>query len=95
MSSTIKKKLLEVEQLLIHGNFKEAKTNTKIIWHYGHWPRSFSSLYIKIHEKKLTLEMLANSDGLSYGFNLGNGDFMTSPFVTAFLEIVVTKNKVT
>ncbi|MGC9780084.1 MAG: hypothetical protein HZR80_12640 [Candidatus Heimdallarchaeota archaeon] len=94
MSSIAKKKFVEVEQLLIHGNFKEAKANTKIIWYYGHWPKSFSSLYLRIRGKKLTLVMLANSDGLSHGFNLGNGDFMTSPFFIAFLEIIVTKNKV-
>lgn len=59
--------------------------NAKIIWHYGHWDNSFSSLYIKLPEKALTLIILANSDGLSKNFNLHEGNLYKSPFAKAFL----------
>ena len=60
-------------------------SNTKIVWHYGQWDNSFSSLYIKLPEKALTLIMLANSDGLSKKFNLHDGNLYKSPFAKAFL----------
>ncbi|NHK31318.1 MAG: beta-lactamase family protein [Asgard group archaeon] len=65
---------------------KEMQTNNKLIWHYGHWDNSFSSLYIKIPEKDLTLIILANSDGLSKDFNLHEGNLYKSPFAKAFLS---------
>ncbi|NHJ38649.1 MAG: hypothetical protein FK731_01360 [Asgard group archaeon] len=61
-------------------------TDNKIIWHYGLWDNSFSSLYIKIPKKALTLIMLANSDGLSMKFNLHEGNLYKSPFFQAFLS---------
>ncbi|NHJ40231.1 MAG: beta-lactamase family protein [Asgard group archaeon] len=64
---------------------KEMQTNNKIIWHYGLWDNSFSSLYVKIPEKSLTLIMLANSDGLSMKFNLHEGNLYKSPFAKTFL----------
>lgn len=60
-------------------------SNAKIVWHYGHWDNSFSSLYLKLPEKALTLIVLANSDGLSKNFNLHEGNLYKSPFAKAFL----------
>ncbi len=65
---------------------KHPKNALKLIWHYGNWPKAFSSLIMKIPEKKLTLVLLANSDGLSAKFNLAQGDLLTSPFANGFLE---------
>jgi CubicO group peptidase (beta-lactamase class C family) len=64
----------------------DPKTEGKIIWHYGQWDGSFSSLYLKIPVKKLTLVIFANSDGLSHNFNLHEGNVTTSPFANAFLK---------
>jgi CubicO group peptidase (beta-lactamase class C family) len=64
---------------------KEMQTSNKLIWHYGHWDNSFSSLYIKIPAKALTLIILANSDGLSKDFNLHEGNLYKSPFAKVFL----------
>ncbi|NHJ83860.1 MAG: beta-lactamase family protein [Asgard group archaeon] len=58
----------------------------KIIWHYGYWPESFSSLYLKIPSEELALVLMANSDGLSRMFDLGRGDVTKSPFTRAFFE---------
>jgi hypothetical protein len=54
---------------------------------YGYWPESFSSLYVKLPERKLALILLANSDGLSAPFFLGAGDVTRSPFAGSFLRI--------
>ncbi|NHJ04532.1 MAG: class A beta-lactamase-related serine hydrolase [Candidatus Heimdallarchaeota archaeon] len=66
---------------------KKPKTEEKLIWHYGYWPGSFSSLYLKIPSKKLSLVIFANSDGLSKGFKLDHGEVTLSPFAKNFLEI--------
>ena len=58
----------------------------KIVWHYGHWP-TFSSLYLKLLAKNLTLVIFVNSDGLSHDFGLGDGNIGKSPFAKAFLDL--------
>jgi hypothetical protein len=39
--------------------------------------------------KSLTLILLANSDGLTAGYNLERGDVTTSPFVKIFLRLFI------
>jgi hypothetical protein len=57
-----------------------------VVWHYGYWPESFSSLYLKLPERKIALILLANSDGLSASFLLGAGDVTRSAFANSFLR---------
>ena len=66
---------------------KNPKTDEKIIWHYGNWPGSFSSLFLKVPSRNLSLVIFANSDGLSKGFKLDYGKVTLSPFAKSFLEI--------
>ena len=63
------------------------KTGEKLIWHYGNWPGSFSSLFLKVPSRNLSLVVFANSDGLSKGFKLDNGEVTLSPFAKSFLKI--------
>jgi len=44
---------------------------------------------LKLPERKLTLLLLANSDGLSAPFSLGAGDVTRSAFAGSFLRIFV------
>jgi len=75
------------------GWFVQRQNGIRLVWHYGYWPQSFSSLYLKVPERDLTFVLLANSDALSAPFNgLGLGDVMTSPFATAFLRAFVNEN---
>jgi CubicO group peptidase (beta-lactamase class C family) len=60
---------------------------TKLIWHYGYAPGAYSSLILKVPEEEVTLIFLANSDGASAGFYLGDGDVFRSPFAVAFLNL--------
>ena len=71
------------------GWFIQRLQGLRVVWHYGYWPDSFSSLYLKIPEKNLSLVLLANSDGLSAPFRLGNGDATRSAFATSFLRLFV------
>ena len=69
------------------GWFIQSHEGTRLVWHYGYWPESFSSLYLKLPERKIALIVLANSDGLSAPFFLGAGDLIRSPFANSFLRI--------
>jgi CubicO group peptidase (beta-lactamase class C family) len=70
------------------GWFVQQHRGLRLIWHYGHWPQSFSSLYLKVPEKKLTFILLANSDALSAPFRgLGGGNVLASAFASTFIRI--------
>ena len=76
------------------GWFVQEYKGLKLIWHYGHAPRAYSSLILKVPEKEVTLILLANSDGASAPFNLGAGDVLRSPFAVAFLKQFVDQKDV-
>jgi CubicO group peptidase (beta-lactamase class C family) len=72
------------------GWFNQQYKGVRLIWHYGYWPDSFSALYLKVPEKKITLFLLANSDGLSSAApGLGGGSVISSAFAVTFLRIFV------
>ncbi len=68
------------------GWFVQVYKGTKMVWHYGHWPKAYSSLILKIPKNELTMILLANSDGASRGFNLGRGNVLNSPFASLFIK---------
>jgi len=67
------------------GWFVQEYQGMKLVWHYGHAPKAYSSLFLKCLDRDATLILLANSDGASAPFNLGAGDVMRSPFASAFI----------
>ena len=70
------------------GWFVQQSSGRRLVWHYGLWP-TFSALLLKVPEQRLTIVLLANSDGLSAPYPLAAGDVTRSDFARAFLEIVV------
>jgi hypothetical protein len=68
------------------GWFTQSYRGTRLIWHYGHWPPSVSSLFVKIPDEGLTFIVLANTDGLSDPFPLGDGDVMDSLVAVTFYK---------
>ena len=68
------------------GWFIQYYKEVKLVWHYGHAPKAYSSLILKIPEERLTFIMLANSDGASAPFRLGAGNVLESPFAVIFLN---------
>lgn len=69
------------------GWFVQAYNGERIVWHYGLAPNSFSSLVLKVPGRRLTLILLANSDGLSSSFALSEGNVTSSPFARLFLRL--------
>ena len=67
------------------GWFTQSFKGIRLIWHYGYWICN-SSLIVKAPDLGLTFVVLANTDGLSKGFPLGNGDVFVSPAAMLFLR---------
>jgi CubicO group peptidase (beta-lactamase class C family) len=69
------------------GWFVQSYRGEPVVWHFGLVPNAYSSLIIKLPSRKVTLILLANSDGLSAPFQLEAGDVTKSIFATLFLRL--------
>jgi hypothetical protein len=69
------------------GWFVQSYKGEPIVWHFGLIPNAYSSLILKLPSRRLTLILLANSDGLSAPFQLDQGDVTRSLFATVFLRL--------
>ncbi len=72
------------------GWFVQAYNGERLVWHFGLSPNAYSSLFLKVPSRNLTLILLANSDGLSAPFALDRGDVTTSLFAKLFLTLFVS-----
>lgn len=71
------------------GWFVQDYRGERIVWHFGLIPDAYSSLVLKIPSRRLTLILLANSDGLSAPFQLHLGDVTRSVFASVFLRLAI------
>jgi CubicO group peptidase (beta-lactamase class C family) len=69
------------------GWFVQTYRNERVVWHFGFVPNAYSSLILKLPDRKLTFILLANSDGLSAPFQLQAGDVTRSIFAALFLRL--------
>jgi len=69
------------------GWFVQTYRGEPVVWHFGLIANAYSSLIIKLPSRKVTLILLANSDGLSAPFQLEAGDVTKSLFATLFLRL--------
>lgn len=69
------------------GWFVQSYKGEPIVWHFGNVPNAYSSLILKLPLRKITLILLANSDGLSSPFDLAAGDVTKSLFASLFLKL--------
>jgi CubicO group peptidase (beta-lactamase class C family) len=69
------------------GWFVQNYNGEKLVWHFGYVPDAYSSLILKVPGRRLTLILLANSDGLSAPFALHEGDVTSSLFARTFLRL--------
>jgi CubicO group peptidase (beta-lactamase class C family) len=69
------------------GWFIQSHNGERIVWHYGVARDAYSALYIKVPGRRLTLVLLANSDGLAAPYTLSNGDLSPSLFAQLFLKL--------
>ncbi len=68
------------------GWFVEEHEGEQLLWHTGLWEGQYSALYLKVPARRLSLILLANSDGLRWDNRLDEGGAVRSPFVRAFLN---------
>jgi CubicO group peptidase (beta-lactamase class C family) len=70
------------------GWFVQTYNGERVVWQFGSAADSFSSLVIKVPARRLTLILLANSDGLSTSASKGlaEGDVTASPFARLFFR---------
>ena len=70
------------------GWFVQIHRGERVVWHFGSVPNAYSALVLKLPARKITLILLANSDGLSAPFKLPSGDVTRSAFATIFLKLI-------
>jgi CubicO group peptidase (beta-lactamase class C family) len=68
------------------GFFVQEYRGRKLVWHSGWWEKAYSAIYLKVPEERLTLILLANSEGLWWNNPLDTAEIEKSPFVAGFLE---------
>jgi CubicO group peptidase (beta-lactamase class C family) len=69
------------------GWFVQRYNGELVVWQFGQITNGYSSLIVKLPAKRLTLILLANSDGLAASFDLQSGDVMKSLFAVLFLRL--------
>lgn len=67
------------------GWFVRHHDDERLLWHTGLWEGAYSALYVKVPARRLTLILLANSDGLSWEQRFDEAAIERSPFVRAFM----------
>jgi CubicO group peptidase (beta-lactamase class C family) len=68
------------------GWFVQTYNGERIVWQFGLTSNAYSSLVLKVPARRLTLILLANSDGLNATPSLAEGDVTASPFARLFLK---------
>lgn len=69
------------------GWFVQRYKDETVVWQYGHVGNGYSSMVIRLPARRVTLILLANSDGLAAPFALDAGDITRSLFATLFLRL--------
>jgi CubicO group peptidase (beta-lactamase class C family) len=67
------------------GWFVQELGGERLLWHSGLWDEAYSALYLKLPDRRLSLILLANSDGLRWDNPLDSAIVERSPFAAAFL----------
>jgi len=68
------------------GWFVQVHEGQRLVWHFGMVTDAYSALFLRVPARRLTLILLANSDGLSAPFSLSDGDVTSSLFARTFLR---------
>lgn len=68
------------------GWYTQEVDGRRVVWHSGWWEQAYSALYLKLPDERLTLILLANSEGVWWGNPLDAARVEDSPFAAAFLR---------
>jgi CubicO group peptidase (beta-lactamase class C family) len=72
-----------------NGWYVENWKDNRLVWHSGWWPDAYAGYLVKAPDKKITLAIFANTDGLWTPTPLNAGGVHASPVVEKFLELFV------
>lgn len=70
-----------------YGWWTQQWRGQKLVWHGGWWPDAYAGLLLKVPEKRLTLVLLGNTDGLHWGNRLQVAEVEKNPLALKFLEL--------
>lgn len=68
------------------GWFAQQHGGHDLRWHSGWWEDAYSALYLKVPDERLTLIVLANSEGVWWDNPLDAARVQESPFAQAFFD---------
>lgn len=71
------------------GWFVQSYRGSTVIWQFGVIDNAYSAMIVKVPAKRVTMILLANSDGLAVPFQLENGDITRSPFALVLLKMLL------
>jgi CubicO group peptidase (beta-lactamase class C family) len=71
------------------GWFVQKYRDEPVVWQYGILPNAYSSMIIRLPNRRTTLILLANSDGLVAPYDLSSGDLSRSLFATLFFRLFI------
>lgn len=75
------------------GWFNQAWKGRRLMWHSGWEPNSYSAIYLKVPDEKLTLIVLANSEALWWGNSLVRAEIEKSPVAERFLSLFTSPER--
>ncbi|MEJ7811511.1 MAG: serine hydrolase domain-containing protein [Gemmatimonadaceae bacterium] len=68
------------------GWYVQSYQGRRLLWHSGWWEQAYSALYLKVPDRRLTVILLANSEGLWWQNPLDAAEVHRSPFAALFLR---------
>jgi CubicO group peptidase (beta-lactamase class C family) len=71
------------------GWFVQSYRGVPLVWQYGVVANAYSGMVVKIPSRRVTMILLANSDGLVNSFQLEAGDVTRSPFALVLLRMLL------
>jgi CubicO group peptidase (beta-lactamase class C family) len=71
------------------GWFVQKYRDEPVVWQYGMLANAYSSMIIRLPNRRTTLILLANSDGLVAPYDLSSGDISRSLFAALFFRLFI------
>lgn len=68
------------------GWFVQEVDGRRLVWHSGWWDDAYSALYLKLPDERMSLILLANSEGVWWDNPKDAAQVERSPFAAAFLR---------
>ena len=74
------------------GWFAQQHGGRELRWHSGWWEDAYSALYLKVPEERITLIVMANSEGVWWDNPLDSAEVQKSAFAQAFFDAFLRRD---